>query len=71
VSVARIRTLVLLGQGDEGAAKSFAVLNVLSNVMVALSNVPLLLCQESVSAVVSNDPVVRAWFQGMLWVRCC
>ena len=56
------------GAQDAGAPKAFAILCTLSALLVALSNVPLLLWAGKLSAVVSNDPLVRMWFKPLVLV---
>jgi len=68
IQTTMMRTLKLLGMRDPGAWKSYAILCVLSEVLVALFNIPLLLWGERLSAVVSNDPDVQGWFKKIVWV---
>ena len=63
-----MRTLVLLGKVDPGAAKSFTVMCSLSALLVALTNVPLLIWSARLSALVSNDPEVQSYFSQIAWV---
>lgn len=64
----RIRTLTLLGKQDPGAWRSLALLSVMSTLLVALLNVPLLLFPTQVAQIVSNEVEVQQWFSDALWV---
>jgi Na+-driven multidrug efflux pump len=68
LSVISMRTLKLLSRHDRGAWKSYALLIVLSNAVVALLNIPLLVWHSSLSHVVSTDPDVSGWLDAILWV---
>eukprot|EP00658_Telonema_sp_P-2_P028635 TRINITY_DN21906_c0_g1_i2.p1 TRINITY_DN21906_c0_g1~~TRINITY_DN21906_c0_g1_i2.p1 ORF type:complete len:554 (+),score=131.34 TRINITY_DN21906_c0_g1_i2:17-1678(+) len=68
-AVTSIRTVMLLGRGDGiGAAKAFVIICLLSAVIVAVTNVPLLVWREQLAQVVSNDAEVRYWFEKIVWV---
>merc|ERR1719285_839433 len=63
-----MRTLKLLGMQDPGAAKSYTILCVLSSLVVAIFNIPLILWGKNLATVVSNDPDVQEWFGRIVWV---
>jgi len=63
-----MRTLNLLGKQDPGAAKAYTIFNILALLVVALTNVPFMLCQESIATFVSNDVAVQEWLYKLLWV---
>jgi Na+-driven multidrug efflux pump len=66
--ITMMRTIKLLGKRDPGAWKSYTILCILSELVVAVCNIPLLLWGEDLSTVVSNDPDVRRWFGKIIWV---
>jgi len=68
IQITMMRTLKLLGMRDPGAWKSYTMLCVLSEILVAVFNIPLLLWGERLSAVVSNDSDVQGWFKKIVWV---
>jgi len=68
IPITMIRTVKLLGKQDPGAWKSFTILCILSELVVAVFNVPLLLFGENISTIVSNDPDVQKWFGKIIWV---
>jgi len=68
IEITMMRTLKLLGMRDPGAWKSYTILCLLSELLVALCNIPLLLWGERLSAVVSNDSDVQGWFSKIVWV---
>ena len=45
---------------DQGARASFRLLTCCCAALVALANVPLLLCPRQLAAAVSNEPAVRS-----------
>ena len=63
-----MRALKLLGAQDRGAPWAYSFMCILSALLVGVSNLPLLVCTESISAVISNDPEVQRWFGKLLWV---
>jgi Na+-driven multidrug efflux pump len=64
-----MRVQKLLGKGDgQGARQSLAVLTMASFLLVALTNVPILLFTRFIAEAVSNQPKVQDWFQQMCWV---
>ena len=73
ITVANLRTQKLLGRLDaSGAAKSFLVHNVLAAVIVGLLNtLPLLVFDQAISKLVSNDLAVSSALEPLLWVLAC
>ena len=63
-----MRTLNLMGKLDSGASKSYAILCTLSALLVAVSNVPLLLFSSEIASLVSNDPDVASNLSSIMWV---
>lgn len=69
LQVTRMRTIKLMGKNDpHGAKRSFAVLCLLSFILVGITNIPLLLYSKDISLIVSNDASVRIWFNKIFWV---
>jgi len=68
IQITMMRSLWLLGMKDPGAGKSYAILCVLSFIVVALCNIPFLVWGENVGRIVSNDPAVQWWFDRILWL---
>jgi len=67
INVTMMRTLKLLGMRDPDAWKSYTILCVLSEVVVAIFNIPMLIWGEKLTTVVSNDPDVQGWFGKIIW----
>lgn len=63
-----MRTVQLLGQGDVGAPRSYALFSALSLSIVAISNVFLFIYREDLCAMVSNDPDVQQALSKIFWV---
>ena len=68
LDVTGMRTLALLGRQDRGASSSFVIFCVLGSLLVALSNIPMLLGSSAITRVLSNDPDVRHWLNQIFWV---
>merc|ERR1719233_1647069 len=68
INVTVMRTLKLLGMRDPNAWKSFTILCILSSLVVAVFNIPMLIWGEKLTTVVSNDPDVQRWFGKVIWV---
>eukprot|EP00457_Paulinella_chromatophora_P004936 gb/GEZN01004949.1/.p1 GENE.gb/GEZN01004949.1/~~gb/GEZN01004949.1/.p1 ORF type:complete len:584 (-),score=60.52 gb/GEZN01004949.1/:76-1827(-) len=68
IQVTSMRTIKLLGRADPGAPKSFMILSLLAALVVAATNIPLLVYSDSLSKLISNDPEVAAWFRDIVWV---
>ena len=72
ITVARMRSIKLLGARAPGARESFAIMLGLSSGLVALLNVPLLTPTGAgaLSRLMSNDDAVAKTFSQLLWVLC-
>jgi len=68
IQITMMRTLKLLGMRDPCAWKSYAILCVLSELLVGICNIPFIFCGENLSTVVSNDLDVQWWFKRIVWV---
>ena len=68
IQVISMRTLVLLGKRDPGAARAFFLLVLLSSLLVGAYNAALYAAAGAVTRFVSNDADVRAAFGGVVWV---
>ena len=68
ITATNMRTLNLLGKMDRGAPKAFAMLCGLSALVVAVTNVPLLVGGDAIASVVSNDTDVQYWFRQIVWI---
>ena len=63
-----MRILVLLGQQDPGARNAFVIFSRLTAFTVAVFNVFLLIFQQQLCAIVSNNADVQSWFRVVAWV---
>jgi Na+-driven multidrug efflux pump len=69
ILVTSMRTIKLMGTNDPvSAKKAYAVMCILSFVLVSLTNVPLLFFKNDVSILISNDRDVQKWLNQILWV---
>eukprot|EP00405_Crypthecodinium_cohnii_P013691 CAMPEP_0206453460 /NCGR_PEP_ID=MMETSP0324_2-20121206/20556_1 /ASSEMBLY_ACC=CAM_ASM_000836 /TAXON_ID=2866 /ORGANISM="Crypthecodinium cohnii, Strain Seligo" /LENGTH=528 /DNA_ID=CAMNT_0053923749 /DNA_START=22 /DNA_END=1608 /DNA_ORIENTATION=- len=68
IRITSMRSLVLLGKRDPGAPKAFTLFTVLATIVVAISNVALLIWKDAFCHLVSNDAAVREWLDKILWV---
>ena len=62
--------LKLLGKRDPGASKAFAIIQLLSFLVVACLNIPLIVQPgaDALSRLASNDNGVRLVFSRLVWV---
>lgn len=60
--------MVLLGMGDAGAGRAYALLVAMSVGVVTLFTVPLLAESAALARLVSNDGAVQAYFGRIAWV---
>ena len=70
IRVCGIRCLKLLGKRDPGASKAFAIMLLLSFLLVACLNIPLIVQPgaDALSRLMSNDNGVRLVFSRLVWV---
>jgi len=68
LSSTSMRSLALLGRQDPGARESFLLFHKLSAFGVAFGNVLLLLFQDQLCRLMSNDEAVRQWLSKILWI---
>jgi Na+-driven multidrug efflux pump len=69
LQVTRMRTLKLMGNNDAiGAKKAYTAMCVLSFLLVAITNIPLLVWSDDIGVLVSNDVNVQQWLNRIVWV---